>query len=108
MPYNYGARDRPGMTVIERCSLSSRSHPLVDSASVQSWRATMVPLTGIGADLIDADRDLDAQVHSRGREILDRDLVKHLIDFASPTNGTAPTATPVSGRRAFTSRTPGS
>jgi hypothetical protein len=35
------------MTVIERCSLSPCSHPLVDSVSGQSWPAITVPLSGI-------------------------------------------------------------
>jgi hypothetical protein len=35
------------ITVIEGCSLSPRSHPLVDSASGQSWPATTPPLSGI-------------------------------------------------------------
>jgi hypothetical protein len=37
------------MTIIERCSLSPRSHPLMDSASGQSWPATTPPLTGINS-----------------------------------------------------------
>jgi hypothetical protein len=40
---------RTGMTIIERRSLSPRSHPRVDSASGQSWPATTVARTGINS-----------------------------------------------------------
>jgi hypothetical protein len=56
----------------------------VDSASGQSWPETTVPLTGISADLIDGDLDLDALGPLARPGIIDRDLVKQLIDFASP------------------------
>jgi hypothetical protein len=77
----------------------------MDSASGQSWPATTVGVTGInspggtindlaGADRIDAIAIWMPSVHSRGPAILDRNLVKHLIDFASPADGTAPTVPP--------------
>jgi hypothetical protein len=82
------------MTIIERCSLSPRSHPLMDSASGQSWPAIAMPLTGISADVTDGDLDLDAIGPLARPGILDRDLVKYLIDFASPGRGAAPTVPP--------------
>jgi hypothetical protein len=46
-PITRAIKTRTGMTGIERCSLSPRSHPLVDSASGQSWPAITVQSTGI-------------------------------------------------------------
>jgi hypothetical protein len=59
------------MTGIEGCSVSARSHPLVDSPSGQSWSAITVAgdrnlLDGrhnhdlVGVDVTDGDRDLCA------------------------------------------------
>jgi hypothetical protein len=51
---------RTGMTVIERCSLSPCSHPLVDSVSGQPWPAITVPHDHAGADRIDGNLDFGA------------------------------------------------